>query len=80
MRHDGLKRVDNLLIELDAAPANDLPHALAHGLSSAIRPVVRQRVERIGHRHDTARDRDVVAGELLGVPGAVPPFVMLTAR
>ena len=41
-----------------------------------VRPVVRESVEEIRRRHDACLESDGLAGDPIGIPRAIPPFVM----
>src|SRR5205085_8245060 len=70
------ERAHDARIELAAGPAEDLFRRPIPVERCAVRPVARHRVERVGKREDTRADRDVVAGEPVGISPPVPALVM----
>src|SRR3990170_3733804 len=64
--------VDDDRVELLALLGDDLVPADAPALRVAVRPVVRDRVDRIGDREDAGPEGDLLTGEPVGITGAVP--------
>jgi hypothetical protein len=70
------KAVDASLVELSPALFDEvLPRRLQRPCR-LIRPHADQRVEDIGHGHNSPRERDGLAPGPVGVSGAIPAFVV----
>ena len=68
------ERVDDLGIELPGALPFDFGDGLGDRPGRLVRPLLRQRIEHVGHRDDAADERDLVADA--DDSRAVPALVM----
>src|SRR4051794_38656814 len=71
------ERVDDLGIELRARGLFDHRARLDHLARRAVGAHGGQRIEHVGDREDARRQRDDLAGQAVGVAGAVPALVMV---
>src|SRR5919112_3397222 len=69
------KRVDDARIELRPGDAAQLLLGLLRRDSRAVGPLRRHRVVRVTGEQDPRAERDLLPGEAVGVPGAVPALV-----
>src|SRR5436305_508822 len=72
---DADARLDRGRVELRPRVLLEPADRLACGQFLAVRPVGRHRVERVAAEDDARLDRDLLAGELVGVAGAVEVLV-----
>ncbi len=74
---DDLKeRLDDARVELGARRGADHRDRLLDRPRLLVRPLVRERVEHVGDRHDPPDQRDVVADQALRIAAPVPPLVV----
>ncbi len=75
------ERLDDARVELCARAALEFRQRLLlaarHAVSAAGDARRRHRVVRVGDEHDPRRERDLLAGELVGIARAVPPLVVV---
>src|SRR5204863_296189 len=67
----------DLGIELRVGALDDLLARRLVGAALAVRAIVGDRVVGVDHREDARADADVVAGQPLGIAGAVPAFLVV---
>jgi hypothetical protein len=69
-------QIDQRRVELLAAPSRDDLDGGVEPLTAAIPSVVRQRIERVGDRHDARGEWNALATQVTRVAAPVPPLVV----
>jgi len=70
------KEIDELGVELEAAPVDERPSRHRGGLSTAVRSPVRDRVEGVGDRDDACGEWDAPSFQATRISLAVPTLVV----
>src|SRR5207302_10498023 len=69
--------VDNRGIELFSLLIPDSAHSLLQGEAAAIRPVGRERIERVGNAQDPDAQRNRAGGQRVRIATPIPAFVVM---
>jgi hypothetical protein len=75
MPYDPEQRIHNPGIKLCAGAPNHLARSFRDRASLAVRPLTRHRMKRVARAHDAGAERDVLAGQTVGIAAAVPALV-----
>ena len=73
----GEEGVDDVRVPLDVPPLLENLVDLREAEPLAVGAVARHGVERVGDRQDPGLERDVLAGEMVGIAGPVQAFVVV---
>jgi len=74
---EGKKGVREVGIELRPAPLADFLERAVDRPRRRVGPSMGEGIKNVGKRDDARVNRDSLAGQLRGIPGAVPPFVVV---